>query len=145
MFQFIDQLMTKNIKLTINHAVAMIANHKAALFNILKPSPYFLLSHPDVSILNHAYKHRTSEMEANKPSSRLIAVCIVFIKASCLFFSVQGTFTWGTHRISQNPKGPSARIVQGDKHPNVITAIPRIISFLTIFHIENMVILILNK
>ena len=142
---WIDQLMIKNIRLTINHDVPMMANHRAALFSMLKPSPYFLLSHPDVNILNHAYKHRTSEIADSKPSSRLMAVCMVWIKESFWFLDDQGTFTSAAHQVSQNPKGPSASVVHGDKHPKVITAIPRIISFLIIFHIENMVILILNK
>ena len=77
--------MSQNIKLTINRDVHIIANQIAAFFNIVNHSLYFLLSHPDVSIKNPAYKHKHNATVAKIHNTRFIAVLIVFIRESSLF------------------------------------------------------------
>ena len=101
-FGSIDPLMSQNIKLTINRDVHMIANQMAAFFSMPSQSLYFLLSHHDVSIINHAYKHKHNATVAKIHNTRFMAVLMVFIRESSLFCSVHGTKTQSTNLIAQN-------------------------------------------
>ena len=55
----------------------MIASHNAAFFNIFNPASYHLLSHHDVSILNHPYIHINVAIVANKDNTKLMVLLIV--------------------------------------------------------------------
>ena len=76
-FGVTDPLINQNIALTINRETAIIASHIAAFLIILSHESYFLLSPPEVSMRNHAYKTRHNVIVANIHNTQLIAVCIV--------------------------------------------------------------------
>ena len=67
----------QNIALTIIQDSQIIANQMAAFLMIFSPVSYFLLSHHDVSIRNHAYNTKHKEIVANIHKTQFMAVCIV--------------------------------------------------------------------
>lgn len=81
----------------------MIANHKAAFLRVDTPDLYHLSSHPDVSILNHAYIHITKATVAKIHRIRLIVFLIVSNKeASIVGSSVPIILIQSTYSVSQN-------------------------------------------
>ena len=86
----------QNIALTINQANPIITNPIAAFLSILSQFSYHLLSLPDVSIWNHAYRHITNATVASILNIQLIVFLIVSSSADSCFFSAQITPIPGT-------------------------------------------------
>ena len=75
----------QNIALTINRDSHMIANQRAAFFNVFSHESYHLLSHQEVSILNQAYRHITNAIVAKIHNIQLIVDFIVSRRAESVF------------------------------------------------------------
>lgn len=97
------KLINQNIALTINQANPIITNPIAAFLSILSQFSYHLLSLPDVSIWNHAYRHITNATVASIAKIQLIVALMVSNRADSCFFSVHITPTHGTYALHQNP------------------------------------------